>query len=273
MGLLKAPGVPLAGKGIIKPRRAIRNIASVGIIFRQSNPSQIFLEMKDDGHPIKLVRRQLCFIGGNWIGEEARKDRGPLDTFRRELIEEISFERPIRDSVELALLGLADAESFMPAPALRNMVTEDDRTWLQEFKWAACDNCVPFGDFINTVTKAALDAADPENERDTFTGLICYWAVPLNESCWHELGYLQHKFGSLSNESISVVTSLQELVKNRTKTAFGHDRVLQRFFLAYGLKEAGSLSLVDGVESEHVGTTLASYSDYMERYEILRKPV
>ena len=156
----------------------VLNIAGVGIIYRASNPRELFIEVKDDGHPIKLVRRQLCFIGGNWIGETAKGDRKPLDTFRRELGEELSFDRPIRNSVELALLGLANIKEFAPTPNPSAEATEQDIADLNDLKRVMTNSAIPFGDFLNTIPKAALDSADSENKRDGFTTLASYWEIP-----------------------------------------------------------------------------------------------
>ena len=252
---------------------AVTNISSVGIIFRRDDPSQIFIEVKDDGHPIKLVRRQLCFIGGNWIGESAKLDVNPLATFRRELAEELSFDRPLRNSIELAKLGMADAETFAPALKAANTATMVSRRILTSVRRRMQRNAVPFGDFLNTVPKSALDAADPENKRDGFTTLASYWAVPLGTVAWSDLQSLQDIFGNLSNESVTLITSLDDIVKTNTKTSFCHDRVLQRFFLTFGYAAAKELPLVPGLESVPVGPPLATYADYLERYEVAKRPV
>ena len=69
---------------------AVNNTASVVIIFRQKNPAEVFLEIKDDKYPMRVFQRCLNIIGGNWIGEQALNDFGPLGTLYRELQEEIT---------------------------------------------------------------------------------------------------------------------------------------------------------------------------------------
>jgi len=254
-------------------KTSVTGIASVGIIFRAVNPNEIFIEVKDDGHPIKLVRRQLCFIGGNWIGEGARNDKNTFDTFKRELDEELSFDRPCRDSVELNLLGHADTEQFAPVPQPVAKVLSVDEEDLDNLKRAIVMSATPFGDFLNTVPKTALDAADPTNKRDGFTSLISYWVAPLQEDVWESLLRLQRKFKNLSNESITLVTSLTEIVQTNTRTSFAHDRVLQRFFLHHGLEAAKNLPLVPDLSSVEAGMPLSTYNDYLERYEVAKRPV
>ena len=143
---------------------------------------------------------------------------------------------------------------------------------LAEFKEYAASFCCPFGDFIHAIPTEIIRKAEPESKRDGFKPLVSYWLVPLPEKLWQKLTYLQQKFGNLSNESITVITSLEEIIASGMKTAFGHDRVLQKFFLSFGFQEARHLPILDGIESRNVGNTLASYADYTQKYEILRKP-
>jgi hypothetical protein len=131
----------------------------------------------------------------------------------------------------------------------------------------------PFGDFLNTVTRQALDVADPANKRDGFTTLSSYWLISLPEHEWGILVRLQEKFKNLSNESITLITSLEEIIRTGTKTSFAHDRVLQRFFRDQGLSEAGNLPLVPGLESVRVGLPLSAYSNYLDQYDVAKKPV
>jgi len=253
-------------------KQKVNGIAAVGIIYAASNPTKIFIEVKDDGHPIKLVRRQLCPIGGNWIGERAKPDANPLVTFRRELDEELSFDRPIRDAGELVLLGQADSEVFAPTPDPSICPDQDDINKLVHIKSVIESLAVPFGDFINTVPKAVLDEADPDNKRDGFASLVSYFAIGLGEQDWAMLVALQKKFGNLSNESITLITTLDEIIRTDTKTAFGHDRVMQRFFLGYGQELAKDLPMVLGLESEYVGVSMETYAEYLARYDVLKHP-
>ncbi len=253
-------------------KRRITNISAVGIIYPEYDPSQIFIEMKDDGHPIKLVRHQLCPIGGNWIGDAAKNDRNPLATFRRELHEELSFDHPMRNSVELAQMGMAKAASFAPTPSNEVTPTVVDIFLLNQLKETIRDSARPFGDYLNTVPREALDAADPANKRDGFTSLASYWTVGLNELAWDRLCKLQKKFGNLSNESITMVTSLDEILRTNTKTAFGHDRVLRQFWLNMEFHQAAQLPLVPGLESVPQGRPLNSYDEYLQLYDVAKMP-
>ena len=251
---------------------SVGSIASGVIVFRREDPSEIFIEVKDDGHPTKLVRRQLCVIGGNWVGEAAKYDRNPLATCRREFKEEISFERPIRDGVELKLLGMSSKEEkFAPSP-IEMKPREDEVKQLEELKEVICASCCPFGDYNLVVRKAALDKADPDNKKPDMSGIFVYFVVSLAEIHWQMLKRLQDKFNNLSCESTTIITSLSDIIAANTKTAFGHDRVLQRFFLAMGLAEAKYLPLQAHHEARFIGTTLPSYDDYLAKFSVMKKP-
>ncbi|MEK9173238.1 MAG: hypothetical protein AAB594_01535 [Patescibacteria group bacterium] len=253
-----------------KPR--INNISAVAIIFRKSDPSQVFIEMKDDGYPMAAFRRQLCFIGGNWIGENARSDTNPLMTARREIEEELSFDHAVRSSEELALLGMVSEVIYDEAARSTREVTDEDRQLLERLKGEIREGLTPFGDFILTVERKVLDRADPKNSRDGFSGLCSYYLSPISEESWGHLSSLQQTFGNLSNESVTLITSLGKIIETGTKTAFGHDQILQRFFLSRGLSEAENLPLVEGIASQSVGGPLSLYSEYLEQYDILKRP-
>jgi hypothetical protein len=253
-------------------KRLFTNIYSVGFIYPRTHPSDVFIEIKDDGHPTKLVRGQLCPPGGNWIGDGALKDYGPLDTFRREINEEISFDRPIQNSLELMQMGMADMELFVPKPAPLFKPTKDDIEWLNHIKAVICESATPFGMYENIVTKAAIDKVDPENKKDGFTTLTCYWLVPLSDVDWKILGKLQRKFGNLSNESITMVTSLPEILSSRTRFAFGHDFAYRKFLLSMGISFGREIPSVYGVESSYVGQILSNYDEFLEIFDIAKKP-
>lgn len=253
--------------------KTITNISGAGIVFREKNPSEIFIEIKDDSHPIKLVRRCLCLIGGSWIGDTAKFDKSPLDTFRREIKEELSFERPIRNGKEIELLGqINKSEEYKSALKPARPATQKDVEMLGNIKNAICDRCVSFGAFLSTITKAAMDAADPNNTSESFTSLECVFAAPMDEYCWEQLKFLQNTFGNLSNESISVITSLDKIIDNKIYSAFGYDGALQKFFLSHGFERAKQIPFIGGIKSEYIGSVKPSYEEYLKHYNILKKP-
>ena len=254
-------------------KRSVNGLAAAGIIYRAKNPSQIFIEVKDDGHPIKHARRKMCFIGGNWIGENAKEDKSPYDTYHRELNEEISFERPMRNSLDYVLLGVALEENFAPTSAPTVKPTELEKEMLSYLKKKMTIFANPFGDYVNTVTIYALNKADPDNKREGFSSLTSYWQVGLNEEDWTILESLQKKFNNLSNESLTLITSLEEILAHRIKSSFSHDRVLADFFLSKNLIAGKNIPMVSQVFSEFVGTPLVDYKLYLEKYNVARHPL
>lgn len=254
-------------------KERVSNLASVGIIFRTANPSEIFIEIKDDGYPLKVFRRCLCPIGGNWIGEAGKRDRKPLDTFRREFDEEISLQRAIASTLELKLLGFEPEGNFYQTPKKDYIPTSDETKIFAELKQVIAESCTPFGDFKCQIPKEVILREEPESKREGFTAIVSYWLVAVSEDRWKQLTNLQRAFGNLSNESITIITSLREIIETGTKTAFGHDRALQKFFLSFGLKDAYRLPFIEGIQAKEVGKTLASYEEYMSKYDIQRKSV
>ena len=141
-----------------------------------------------------------------------------------------------------------------------------------------CESAMSADDYIITIPKAVLDETDPENKRDGFTTLCSYWTIALEEKEWTMLMELQERFKNLSNESITLVTSLDEIIQAGVKTAFGHDQKLKRFFLNASelcgpeYATAKDFPIVPGIESIYAGPPYSSYEEYLERYDVARKP-
>lgn len=254
--------------------RQITNHSSVAIIYRRLDPSEVFTEMKDDGHPVRLVRRQLCPIGGNWIGKGAQFDKNPLATVCREVVmEELSFDHPSRSPLELVELGhSSDVALMAPTKRADVEVLPEDKADMEALKSLILNGLVPFGDFLDTVTKEAMDSADPANKREGFTVLSSYFTVGLDEDAWAKLVRLQTKFGNLSNESVTLITSLKKIVESGTKTAFGHDGPLQAFFASHGLPLAAQLPMVPGTSCLFIGAPRNSYTDYALDFTPAKRP-
>lgn len=250
----------------------VNNISSVGIIFRESDPSQIFLEIKDDGLPLKAFRRHLCPIGGNWIGEAARQDADTWDTFYRELKEELTLQSAEVSTLELSLLGFIPDGKFYRTPKNELVPSNQQMIKLNIFKKFVESSWESFGDYVINIPKAVLGQTDSSNTRDGFSTLTSYWLVPVPEVLWEYMVDLQKEFGNLSNESITVITSLDEIVENGAKFAFGHDLAFQDFFLSHGFEQARNMSMVNGIAHRRVGKAWDSYAEYLEAYDVVRRP-
>ena len=243
-------------------KRPILCIAGVGIIYSQSNPRCILAETKTPGYPMEAFVGAVSLIGGNWLGDNARKDENPLDTFRREVGEELSPGRSAEGD-ELVMLGHAETPNVAVARD-RTMSTRGQEA-LFDLKKTICTNAVPFGDFIDTISPAY-------RKQGGYDFLASCWAVPLDYKEWMTLMRLQDAFRNLSNESATVITSLDEMINKGQKSAFGYDRLLQRFWLAMGLTQARDLPMMEGNDCQPVGTAMATYEDYLAVYDVAKKP-
>lgn len=246
-------------------------MASVGIIFRESDPGTIFIDIKDGGYPIKAFCWMMCPIGGNWIGESARYDRNPRHTFSRELVEELLLEKQETSLEEAKLLGLnPDQDSYTIAKKVAP--TSDDTKKLVHLKSTLISAATPFGDFLVNIPKSVLDHGVPDNTRPGYSSLFTYWLVPVKEQEWSTLVELHKKFGNLSVESVAVITSLDEIISTQRYTCCGHDRIMQKFFMDMGCALASEYPLLDGISCEYMDMPLDSYKEYIGRYDILRHP-
>jgi len=253
-------------------KTVIDHVAGIGIIFRKTNPSEVFLEIKDDGYPLKVFRRCLNIIGGNWIGEPARNDQGPRDTLQRELQEELTLEKPAASTLELSLLGLSPEQNFYRVPVNNVLVTREDLVELKEVKISIAAGFIPFSDYLIEVPKSVLDKADPGNQRNGFNCIVSCWQSPLEEKGWKKLVELQAKFNNLSNESVTIITSFQEIVSVRLNTAFGNDWPLKDFFLSQGMSVA-DFPLIEGIFAKKIGSPKGTWRQYLQEYDITRKPI
>ncbi len=250
----------------------ISNISSVAIIYRKSNPNQVFIERKDYTHPLILVRGGLCFIGGNWVGVAAINDLGPRDTVLREMIEELMLKAKNVNTQELVDLGLANSIENYITQISHTEIEEADQIILDEIITAIKNELTPFGSYLNTVTREAILTADPTSTRDGFTTLSCYFEVGLDEENWEKLTYLQEKYSNLSNESESTILSLEEIIEQNLSGAFCHEQVLRDFFLSKGLTDAHNMRIIPDQTSVYVDPPLATYTEYLEIYDIAKMP-
>ncbi len=253
-------------------RITINHIASSGIIYKESDPSKIFLEIKDKTYPIKQFRHALCPIGGNWIGKAAKKDRGPKETFDREVDEELSFKKPLVSSSELRLLGIKHAKDYR-LDKLKHKPNQADLKALLHIKKVIKKSKKPWGDFLHTVNQNKISLANFFNNQDKkFTHLISYRFVPIKNKDWEILENLQNKFGNLSEESQTIIVSVNDIIKNHLHFIWGHDQVLKKFFLKNKIRSANKLPALKNIQSKAVGKSLNSYTAYRKRYIVLKTP-
>ncbi len=250
---------------------SVGNISAAGIIYKESDPSQIFVETKDSGYPVKVFRNCICLIGGNYIGDGAKSDQNPCDTFLRESDEELSFEKKLITQEEYEKIGIFGGKAYHAAACKKEPATYDVFD-LCDLKAAIRERARHFVDSIQHVPKSVFASADQTSKRDDLTGLNSCWAVPLDDDTWETLFDLQDNFGNLSNESISFLTSLNEILTSNIRCSWGYDRILQKFFLEHGLAEAENMAMVPGVEVKFLGEAMPSYGHYFQKFRVANHP-
>lgn len=254
-----------------KAEKVITNCASVAIIYRKHDPSQIFLEVKNKGYPRKVFAKMGCLIGGNWAGTAAVFDWCPRDTLIREIKESSSFNKARLDLVELNQLhGVSiidfrqSRDEFTPLP--------QDENDLQYVIDQIDKNIVPYRAHIVTVPEKLFRLEESNYSRGDIKTLVSYYTIGLSEEAWTTIERLQAKFGNLSNESTTLITSLEKIVDTGFQISWGHDQALRRFFLENGLNLAEKMRMVPGISTVYIGTPANSYKSYTERYRFKITP-
>lgn len=250
----------------------INNIASAGIIYKVSDPAQIFMEIKDSTYPLVAFRKRLCPIGGNWIGRLARNDRNTHDTFTREVKEELNLRKIFAHNLELRLLGIESKSKIRQIQRAKMMITNQDRKSLKLIKNSIIKGGQVFGDFLITIPKKMMRREDQSLPYDRTSYICSYYFVALSDEIWEKLLELQKRFKNLSNESTTIITSVNKIVKYNLKIAFGHDKVIKKFL---ALKKVGGLKrfpVTNGIRVETLGRPLGSYREYLEKYSVARIP-
>lgn len=247
-------------------KRSVGNICAVGIIHRAASPGKVFLEFKTPGYTPLFVNH-LCLVGGNWFGEGAKGDMNPLATFRREVEEELSYDHPIQSVVELRQLGNPDAEPYSTEPVTKPP-TEDDRRVLARLIATIRGSATHFGDYVIRTRAEAFS----DGRKNDSVGLSSYFSCALEEADWQELVHLQRTYGNLSNESITVATSLEEIIREGTRTSWGHDWPLVDFWRSRGLEVKGYPFFPGTCAERMEHGLLNTYADYETLYDVAKTP-
>ena len=251
-------------------RKVVQNCSSVGIIHRAEVPGWVFIETKTPGYPIPNYVGKGLLIGGNWVRPNAAKDGGPLGTYIREIREELTFGNVAVDPEEMNVL-FGTGHLGQPA-ALRNITpSPEDEAALATVVAAIEVRAEPFGAFIQTVDRSVFDMGNPKNRTGDYLGLVSVFQVPLQDDEWFTLVDLQEKYGNLSNESQTLITSVWDIVAKGVRIAWGQDLVLQEFFLRQGYKEAQGMPLMPRTQVEKTPFG-SSYEECMGKYEIEKIP-
>jgi len=230
----------------------VANFATVWVVtYRVGDQLNFFLERKWE-HPNPRIDGRLCLIGGNWFDPEAAVDRSFFDTGIRELWEELTFDR----------------EHFPYATPMSDaVVREKDREDLLYVVREIPRNSRPLGVFLLR-----------DEESDAPPGLVAYFDSRLDRDASGMLMRLQKRFGNLSGETQTVITTIDEMVETEDTFAFGHDRPFQIIALSMGLEAAVSLNLADGYSAERLPWEMeqlvisAPYSEATKHFNPQRRP-
>lgn len=258
----------------VKAKLTVNNVASVAIIYPTEDPSQVFHCEYDEGYPTVVFRRKDNPMGGNWIGPLAASDRGPKDTLRRELEEELVLSGPPADQSELVDLGLLDQVDPNEAVPGKSSVVIDpnDACTLDKIRSYIQRALRPWGSYYHHVPKAVFDTADSQNKKGDISTFVCCWLAALGPGVWSQLELLQKKYGNLTNEGYTRITSLSEIVRDGRLIAWGHRQAYYDFWMTRGLTQACLVPRIEGILSIYAGPIPRSYQEVLRNYDVLRTP-
>ncbi len=258
-------------------KTTIDGMCAVLIPFRESNPAETYMEMKDKEY--WNFPERLCLIGGNYSGPNCKGDIGPKGTLLREVGEEFQLLEQ-----ESHLASAEEARGLYDPKAIdyyvrRKPVTilEEDREMFAAVKATIMANVQPFADYWQKVSGKAREACDPKQKDKNPADVIqiaSYWTSALSETTWRDLLYLRTKFGQLSNESFDRPVSLDQILAQRLEFVWGHDQVVRDYFAYYALRgDCMDMPIIPGITMDRIGPPLATYDDYRELYELKKDPM
>jgi len=209
--------------------------------------------------------------GGNWLGDEAKSDHSPISTLRRELKEELRFARQLQTEVDRkALLSESDATKWF-RPLREQNINPLDEALLAYVTSVIQDSLELFGDFLISVSTEGF-LAGCGKKKPPVRVLCSYHTTLLKDNVWQELAELQNNFGNISTESMSLITSLPEIVARSLRVGWGHDQVLRNCWLGFGFPEADDMKIVPGIDVRFLGHPYRSYIPYQECFDFAHTP-
>lgn len=251
---------------------SVKVIVGSGIAYKASDPRHVFYDVKTADYPWKIFAGRGMFIGGQWIKENAWLDSNPHVTFIRELMEELSFDKPKISTDEMRVLcPLVEYDSYVAPGAEFVPTIEDERSFLA-IKALMIAQAEPFGDFTIRVPESLIQSLQPQYGSGDLTALFSIFCSGLSDEAWGILAELQGRAGNLSNESQSIVTSVDEIIRSGFHLATGYDQILQEFFLSCGIREARRLPTEKRIDVVKIGALLPSYKHYLNRYDVENIP-
>lgn len=251
---------------------SVKVIVGSGIAYKASDPRHVFYDVKTADYPWKIFASRGMFIGGQWIKENALLDSNPHVTFIRELMEELSFDKPRISTDEMRVLcPLVEYDSYV-APGAEFVPTIEDERALLAIKALMIAQAEPFGDFTIRVPESLIQSLQPQYGSGDLTALFSIFCSGLSDAAWETLAELQRRAGNLSNESQSIVTSLEEIVHSGVHLASGYDAILKEFFLLQGFPLAKEFPVEERIEVKRIGSMMRYYDHYLECFDVENVP-
>lgn len=251
-------------------KQAIKTITGSGFLYKLSDPTQVFLEIKTPGYwPIFVGTGY--FIGGNWVGPAAQQDIRPRETFAREVRSEISFKRPAVSYDELKVFCPWIQDDDYVAPGGDYQATSDELARLNRIIEAFA-NAEWFGDFLSHTPQSLI-----QKGHDTYAGgdlltLVSAFCAGLSDDLWEDLVSLQTAAGNLSNESQTVILSLSDIITSGFRLGVGYANILRIFFERHGLRNLEQMPVFPEITVTEVDGPFQTYPAYLERYEVEKHP-
>src|SRR5437016_3959511 len=85
--------------------RVWNHVCAVAIIHPEDDPGKVLAEVKV-GYPVKVFENGVNLIGGNWGFPDQADHRGPLDTLRAQLFDELTLTPKLKNTGKLVELGI-----------------------------------------------------------------------------------------------------------------------------------------------------------------------
>ena len=246
----------------------ISHVSSAVFIFKKTAPDRLFIEMKDDGYPVRSLRGNLNPFGGSWSAEDAA-DLNPYDTLTRELDEELTFKPLLGDQKNNNYSGSISTDTTATASFAQPPKIDDEQT-LRQIKELIIQESSFYGQFLVRAFKEVADQSTSGSQPD-LTQLVTYYTCLLDDDTWHTLSHLQSTFGNLSSEARTVLTDLEEMVSSSRSIIYGHDQTLQRIWQEMGYQKARELLLCSHPPITEI-EPFVSYQELTDRYYLPNSP-
>lgn len=252
--------------------RKIGHLCAAAIIYRTANPEEIFVNIKTVDYPSVVWRGCICLIGGNWTGN-AFTDHSPKETFLREMREELQLVKHVQNTTELGETIVYTKSVEYRVKGVERIPTPEEEGMLDELKEEIENATFHFGDYILTIPREVFLKADPQSLQTSQVALLSVFEAGLDEANWEKLVELQQGFGNLSCESESCILAIDEIIRRTIFGQAGQDQILQRFFEQKGIAQGRRIPMKSGVIVEPVGSCLGDYGNYLERFDVERRPI